>query len=117
MLLRSLLMVLASGITLGAALPAAQTEPLFSFHSNLWLNLHNFIRAAARGGPPPTGLSEGARQTWAAGVEFYRPYATRDVLRDQGMVAIKNALREAEGRTTLDTIGVDTDLKAECVVS
>lgn len=42
---------------------------------------------------------------------FYRPYAARDVLRDEGMVAIARALRDAEGRTTLDGIAIDADLK------
>jgi hypothetical protein len=33
-----------------------------------------------------------------ASVEFYKPYANRDVLRDDGMVAIASALRAAEGK-------------------
>jgi hypothetical protein len=95
-----------------AAFPAAQQKPLFSFHSNAWLNLHHYVRAAARGGPAATGLTEDEQKQWAAGVEFYKPYAARDVLRDDGMVAIASALRGAEGKNTLDGIAIDPALKS-----
>jgi hypothetical protein len=95
-----------------AAFPAAQQKPLFSFHSNAWLNLHHYVRAAARGGPAPTGLTEDEQKQWAAGIEFYKPYAARDVLRDDGMVAIASALRGAEGKNTLDGIAIDPALKS-----
>jgi hypothetical protein len=112
MRLRSLLLLVSSALTIASVVPAAQSEVLFSFHSNAWLNLHHFIRAAARGGPPPTGLSDEERLVWTAGIDFYRPYASRDVLRDDGMVAIKNGLRGAEGRPDLDGIPIDADVKA-----
>jgi hypothetical protein len=95
--------------------PAAQSNPsttLFTFHSNAWLNLHHFARASARGGPAPTGLSAEENRQWAAGVEFYKPYVPRDLLGDEGMVAIKSELRRAEGRTSLDGIAIEADLKA-----
>ena len=92
--------------------PAAQSNALFAFHSNRWLNLHHFARASARGGPAPTGLSEEDSRHWAAGVEFYKPYGARDLLADEGMVAIKSALRGAEGKTSLDGIAIDSGLKA-----
>jgi hypothetical protein len=98
-------------VALASALPAAQPKPLFSFHSNAWLNLHHYIRANARGGPAPTGLSDAERALWAAGVEFYKPYATRDVLFDQGMVDIKDALHGAEGKTSLDGVKIDPALR------
>lgn len=98
-------------VALASALPAAQPKPLFSFHSNAWLNLHHYIRAAARGGPPATGLSEAERAQWAAGAEFYKPYAARDVLLDQGMVDIKTALHGAEGKTSLDGVKIDPALR------
>ena len=46
------------------------------------------------------------------GVEFYKPYAARDLLADEGMVDIKSALRGAEGKTSLDGITIDAALKA-----
>jgi hypothetical protein len=104
--------LLAVLVGAAAAFPAAQQKPLFSFHSNAWLNLHHFVRANARGGPAPTGLTPDEQKQWAAGVEFYKPYAARDVLRDNGMVAIASALRGAEGKTTLDGISIDPALKS-----
>ncbi len=92
--------------------PAAQSNALFAFHSNPWLNLHHFARASARGGPAPTGLSEEESRQWAAGVELYKPYAARDLLRDDGMVDIKSALRGAENKTSLDGIEINAGLKA-----
>jgi hypothetical protein len=90
----------------------AQEKPLFTFHSNAWLNLHHYVRAVARGGPGPSGLTTEEQKEWAAGVEFYKPYATRDVLRDDGMVAIASALRGAEGSNSLGGIAIDPELKA-----
>jgi hypothetical protein len=105
----ALLALLLAG---AGALPSAQQKPLFSFHSNAWLNLHHYVRASARGGRGPTGLTDEQQQQWQAGVEFYKPYAARDVLRDDGMVAIARALRDAEGKTSLDGIAIEAPLKA-----
>ncbi len=109
---RWLFLVLASVVAIATMRPAAQSNALFAFHSNPWLNLHHFARASARGGPAPTGLPEEESRQWAAGVEFYKPYAARDLLRDDGMVDIKSALRGAEGKTSLDAITIDAGLKA-----
>jgi hypothetical protein len=98
------------------AVPSARQEPLFVFHSNPWLNLHHFVRLAARGGAAgefdPAALSGEDRTRWMAGVEFYRPYAQRDLLFDDGMVAINDALHGAEGKATLDGVAIYADLKA-----
>ena len=109
---RCLLLLLASFVAIATMRPAAQSNALFAFHSNPWLNLHHFARASARGGPAPTGLSEEESRQWTAGVEFYKPYAARDVLRDEGMVDIKSALRGAEVKPSLDGIKIDAGLKA-----
>lgn len=109
---RWLFLVLASVVAIATMRSAAQSNALFAFHSNPWLNLHHFARASARGGPAPTGLSEEESRQWAAGVEFYKPYAARDLLRDDGLVDIKSALRGAEGKTSLDGITIDAGLKA-----
>ena len=92
--------------------PAAQSDVIFAFHSNHWLNLHHVARASARGGSSSTGLPEEERRQWASGVEFYKSYAARDLLQDDGMVNIKSALRSAEGMTSLAGIDIDADLKA-----
>jgi hypothetical protein len=109
---RCLFLVLASVVAIATMRPAAQSKALFAFHSNPWLNLHHFARVSARGGPAPTGLSEEESRQWTAGVEFYKPYAARDLLRDDGMVDIKSALRGAEGKTSLDAIKINAGLKA-----
>lgn len=112
---RSLVLLVVSVMAIATAGPAAQSKPstpLFTFHSNAWLNLHHFARANARGGWEPAGLSVEENQRWAEGVAFYKPYVPRDLLGDEGMVAIKGALRAAEGKASLDGIAIDADLKA-----
>lgn len=112
---RCLFLLVASVVGIATMRPAAQSNPsntLFTFHSNPWLNLHHFARSSARGGPAPTGLSAEESRQWAAGVEFYKPYAPRDLLGDDGMVEIKSALRGAEGKASLDGIAIDAGLKA-----
>jgi hypothetical protein len=106
------LLVLAFAMCVTTAKAPAQPRDIFSFHSNAWLNLHHFIRSHARGAPLKAPLSDDERQIWAAGVELYRPYAKRDVLFDEGMVAIKGALRQAGGRRSLVGIAIDRDLAA-----
>ena len=108
---RCLGLLLASVVAIATMSPAAQSNALFSFHSNPWLNLHHFVRASARGGAVPTGLSDEESRQWAAVVEFYKPYAARDLLFDDGMVNIKSALRGAEGKASLDGIAIDAGLK------
>jgi hypothetical protein len=108
---RCLILVLASLAAFGTRPPAAQSGALFTFHSNPWVNLHHFVRASARGGSELAGLSDDERRVWLEGVEFYKPYAARDLLRDDGMVAIKGALRGAEGSARLEGIEIDGALK------
>ena len=37
--------LLAALVSVTVAFPAAQPKPLFSFHSNAWLNLHHYARS------------------------------------------------------------------------
>lgn len=104
--------LLASLLAVAAGLTSAQQKPLFSFHSNAWLNLHHYVRANARGGRGPAALTDEQQRQWQQGVDFYKPYAARDVLRDAGMVAIASALRGAEDKTSLDGIAIESSLKA-----
>jgi len=104
--------LLALCVVIGSAWPAAQQKPqLFTFQSNAWLNLHHYVRVNARGGPGPGGLTGDEQKQWAAGVEFYKPYANRDVLRDDGMVAIASALRAGEGKNNLEGVTIEPPLK------
>jgi hypothetical protein len=89
----------------------AQSSTLFSFHSNPWINLHHFARAAARGVPVKADRSEQERAEWVAGIELYKPYAARDLF-DQGMIDIKWALHTADGKSNLEGIAIDGNVKA-----
>src|SRR5262245_46119943 len=102
--LRRTALSLAWAAVVATIQPSAQSTAIFEFHSNAWLNLHHVVRANVRGMPPPTGVSDEDSRTWAEGVAFYKPYAGRDLLGDDGMVEIKNALRGAEGKASLDGI-------------
>jgi hypothetical protein len=90
----------------------AQSSTLFTLHSNPWIDLHFFVRAAARGVPVQADLAEQERAVWATGVEFYKPYASRDLLFDQELLDIKWALHTAEGRANLEGIAIDSGLRA-----
>jgi hypothetical protein len=109
---RCFFVLMASAVAVVTMPAVAPPTALFAFHNNPWLNLHHFVRLCARGGPAPAGLSKEESRQWAAGIEFYKPYAARDLLFDQGMVDIKTALRGAEDHTSLDGITIEAGLKA-----
>ena len=93
------------------ASPPPAASP-FSFHSSFWLNLHHYLRAVARGGSSQATLTESERDAWKRAVEFYAPYAKRDVIHDEGMVAIKDALSARGNELTLEGVPIDTGLRA-----
>jgi hypothetical protein len=96
-----------------AGTPALLAAALFSFHSNPWLNMHHFVRAVARGEPLPVAMAADEKPAWDAAVALYRErYARRDLLFDEGMAAIKDALRKAGQRETLAGLGLDPALAA-----
>src|ERR1041385_2122384 len=101
---RRVLMSLLLLVAIAAPRASTQSTAIFEFHSNPWLNLHHVLRANVRGMPPPTGLSDADSRAWAERVAFYKPYAERDLLGDDGIVAIKDALRAAETKTSLDGV-------------
>jgi hypothetical protein len=99
--MKRLAILIVIGVVLLPSLPSGQsTAPLFSFHSNPWLNLHHFVRAVARGVSASADLSPAERMVWDAAVTFYKPYGQRDVLFDDDMVKIAAVLHQAEGQTT-----------------
>ncbi|HJQ36960.1 MAG TPA: hypothetical protein VKB93_07465 [Thermoanaerobaculia bacterium] len=79
-------------LLLGCA--TARTPPLFTFQSNFWLNLHHFARVVARGMPAEGALTAEERELWNRAVAKYQRYVNRDLLFDDGMVAIKETLRQ-----------------------
>lgn len=85
----------------------------FTFHSNFWLNLHHFIRAVGRGVPAKANLTASEQQIWDVGVAFYRQhYSQRDLVHDEGMIAIKEALRKNGNAASLAGADIDAELKA-----
>jgi hypothetical protein len=103
--------LLAVAILLAQGHPTAQADALFSFHSNVWLNLHHILWSKGDGAPLPPDMPEPERSAWAAGIEFYAPYSKRDLVFDEELIAIKEALRTAEGRTSLDGLPIDSGVR------
>jgi hypothetical protein len=92
--------------------PQPRQQRLFEFHSHFWVNLHHFARAVARGMPARAELTAAEGGSWDAGVALYRErYADRDLLFDDGMVEIKEALRQVEGESSLGAAPLDPELK------
>ena len=100
-------------MTTACATTTAPTQQhLFAFHDNFWLNLHLFTRLVARGESAPGNLSPEERATWDAAVRSYAPYTKRDLLFDDGMVAIQRELARCEKSESLDCATIDPELKA-----
>jgi hypothetical protein len=45
-------------------------------------------------------MPEAERTAWSAGIALYAPYSKRNLIFDEELIAIKEALRTAEGKTT-----------------
>jgi hypothetical protein len=103
--------LLACVIAIALGRPIAQTDALFSFHSNAWLNLHHVLWSKGEGAPMPAEMPEPERSTGAAGIEFYAPYSKRDPAFDEELIAIKEALRTAETRTSLNGLPINSSVR------
>jgi len=90
----------------------AQADSLFSFHSNAWMNLHHILWSRGEGAPLLADMQEAERKAWAAGIEFYAPYSKRNLIFDDELITIKEALRTAEGKTSLDGLTIDSGVRA-----
>ncbi|MGZ7078684.1 MAG: hypothetical protein ACXVJT_04635 [Thermoanaerobaculia bacterium] len=105
--------LLAIVILTACATTRARSHPLFEFHDNFWLNLHHFARVVGRGMDAPGDLAPDERAAWDAAIAFYAAnYSKRDLLFDDGMVAIKNELRKCDGSDTVDCAAIDPQLMA-----
>ena len=91
--------------------PISQTVALFSFHSNPWLNLHHILWFKGEGAPVPADMQEAERSVWAEGVAFYAPYAKRNLILDDELITIKEALRIAENRTELEGLPIKSEVR------
>jgi hypothetical protein len=101
----------AGALAVALGRPAAQADALFSFHSNPWLNLHHILWARGEGAPLPGDMPDAERTAWAAGIEFYAPYSKRNLITDDELIAIKEALRTVEGRTNLEGLPIDAGVR------
>jgi len=108
---RPFAVLLACAIAVAQGSPMAQADALFSFHSNAWLNLHHILWSRGEGAPLPADMPETERAAWAAGIERYAPYSRRNLLFDDELIKIKEALRTAEGKTGLDGLAIGGEVK------
>src|SRR5262245_19729833 len=83
-------------------------RPRFVFQNSFWVNLHHLLRAEARRATrgeesvlPVQDLWAEERTDWSAAVAAYRELGKRDLLFDEGMVAINVALAGAGEPETL----------------
>src|SRR5215469_6322263 len=89
----------------------AQADTFFSFHSNPWMNLHHILWSKGEGAPLRDAMPEAERAAWTAGIAFYASYSRRDLLFDEQLIAIKEALRTVEARTNLNGLSIDSGIR------
>lgn len=88
--------------------PLRAAEAQFRFQNNFWVNLHHFVRAEARrrafNAPlvmPMSSLSEAERTAWSSALDAYADLAKLDLIFDERLVRINNALASQGEATTL----------------
>lgn len=129
------LVALVCSAALATAAPGAdagpETEAGFELHSGFWINLHHFLYQQARirgqadrslrppgGGSPAApasleALSAAERSEWTVALDHYASGpAKHDLLFNQELIEVKTKLGAAEGRTSLETAGLDPALRA-----
>jgi hypothetical protein len=91
--------LLAALLLCGVSGPAQERRERFVFQDNFWLNLHQFLRGEiyrrnvkANAGLDTASLSEADKQVWNRALEAYTDLAKRDLLFDNLMRTISNAL-------------------------
>ncbi|HKF51332.1 MAG TPA: hypothetical protein VKB26_03395 [Candidatus Acidoferrales bacterium] len=107
------------------ARPQVRTVPLFEFHSNFWVNLHQvlFHEALLRAGKPDRRLqsnmpladpqmTEQEKADWNAAVAFYaKTFGTRRELFDDEMVRINAVLaKQTDDGAELSAVGLPSEL-------
>jgi hypothetical protein len=109
---RRFAILVACAIVIAPHRPLAQADALFSFHSNPWINLHHILWSKGEGAALPAAMSDDDRAAWLEGIAFYAPYSRRNLLFDDELIAIKEALRHADGQTRLDVVAIDSGLRS-----
>ncbi len=105
-------------VALLAACATTRAPQLFTLQSNFWVNLHHFVRVVARGMPAEGALTADERAVWDKAVETYRQrYVNRDLLFDDGMVAIKETLRQVPNNALPPEIAGEPELRATLIAA
>ncbi len=97
--------------------PAAESSAsLFEFRTGFWVSLHHHLRGEARRlpgalegkfvrRPDPSTLPADERAAWESALAVYaRTMAPRDLLFDEDLVKIKNALAEVDPQSNLSAV-------------
>jgi hypothetical protein len=131
--LRKSFLVALMILVVTARVATAQTtmQPIFTYHSSFWLNLHQYLyvlgriqakmpdiqRRAVAGVPDDEAkglalLNDRERETWREIVRAYAAGASRqDAVFDEPLVVAGQALARARDSATLDGTGLDETLK------
>jgi hypothetical protein len=109
--MRAKVIVIVLVILAGTALsgpPLRAAEARFKFQDNVWINLHHFLRAEARrrafDAPlemPVSALSEAEKAAWSSAVDAYADLAKLDLVFDERLIRINNALAPRGEAATL----------------
>jgi hypothetical protein len=79
----------------------SRSSPLFDFHSGFWLNLHLALYQAAQPRATPDRIANN-NPDWKEALSYYRAnIASKDLLFDDAMVSVKNALEDQEDANSL----------------
>ena len=97
------LMLLAGGLAW-----SAESQPVFEFHSNFWVNLHHSLyeKAAAKANEPSDS------EEWNAAVEYYRREVVKNDLLTKEMSGINDKLSELQDTQSLQASGLRPELIA-----
>ncbi len=102
--------------TAGSAAAAPAAASLFEFRTGFWVSLHHHLRGEARRlpfslqgklkrDPDPASLPAEEKTAWEEALAIYEQQVVpRDLLFDQGMVTIKNALADRGDATDLSAL-------------
>src|SRR2546430_3556203 len=101
--------------------PSRAAEPTFCFQNNFWVNLHHVLRGEARRrtaqmatGVKADALTEAERVAWTSALDGYADNAKRDLLFDDALRRITNALAVVADELAVDPMpaAIDEDRKS-----
>lgn len=112
----ALLLLAAPLSLLSAQTRRAVANSIFEFHSGFWINLHHLLYQQAQrkdSSQPGQLTTDKTSPDWVESVLFYeKTLVSRDLLFDNGMIAIKDSLEDQENA---DSLMPTADLPASLV--